>query len=1803
MKSTYKIKKIGVSILTIACLFTMILSGPLAMVAYAADSVVVTADDTKTYIAGGGYQYVSPNLTLTGSGTVTSAKVYFGTNFVSGSDILSSTAYSSISGTYSTSTGVLTVTGSDTIANYQTFLRNVTYYTSATSGTKTIYFSVTQGSTSTYYYSGTGHFYEYVASAGNYWTSAKSLAEARTITANGVTYSGYLATITSQGENDFVADKCAGNGWIGASDAASEGVWKWVTGPEAGTQFWQNNSPNGHSVNSMYQNWDSNEPNDAGGEDYAHMYSANGTWNDFSNTNTATSGYLVEYGTTPISLSSSSIDSCSLTIQNTPSSVLLSATPASSTTMNLSWSATNATSYTLYRDGSNIYSGGGTSYTDTSLGVNTSHTYYLAATNAAGTTNSSSVTKYTYAVAPGLSVTNQTTYSVNDWTISAGSNPPGTTYIVQYSTSSGSSWNTLYNGTSTSGTHSGLTADTTYSYRACAYNGSNVATSYSDTQTVKTNDCPEITNLSPAVNIFKSAVTGYTTVALSGTVTDHDNDSVTLTATLNGAQKSTTVASTTSGAAWGLSWDVITDSFNEGSYTSVVIAANDGTFKSNAASSVTWTNTLYVDKTSPAVPTITNSTAWTNAASVPVTITNGSDASGTVNVGSSYSEYRYMTVDADTGDTLTDWSSWATYSSSFNITAAGVTTIQARTYDLVGNLGAVCESTVRIDRTTPSGGSFTLDAAYGDTAYTRNRTVNITEISADEAGAGVTAPAYMQISNGSTFANGTYTQVPYATSYSGWTMTDTDGEKTVYIRFVDAVGNTGAGCSDSIIYDSTPPVISISAPSRYAVKNGLSVSYTLGVDDSTVTLTGINASDKSFITLTASGTISANLDEMMNWMTVTNTTTTTRTVTITIPEDFTNEGIIAISVSSAAATDQASNTSLQVPGNFSFNVDCTAPTNQDLLFPVGLTVSGGEAVTLDIASINCNGGQAGDSVRFACIEDYGTSYDGTEPADGVTITSTHGSSLTIIAPTTEGTYKLYIIDEAGNISLASAATLTVKNDGPSVTIEGPNDSYVQAAATVEYIVTYSSDTNSITLNQEDVVLVRSGSANAYVAVAEIDGEPLQRKITLSNLMGEGTVAIRIAAGSAEDDIGNPAIASAVSSTVTVDNTPASLSAVCITSSNVNSAYAKEGDTVSISFTSDEPLLSAKATFCGRSAAVFGSGTSWTACYTIPSGTTLSENSVTFSVVTTDLAGNVSSAVTSTTDASSVTMDFSNPEITLTGDMDGTGAYYVGSVNVEFNEGTAQLKNLNSGSTVSISSGDAITVSGKYLLTVTDIAGNASTATLVLSGDYYDVMSDKDALYITYASGDTEDHVTRDVSLPVSGESGSLVTWSSSNGAVITDNGAVTRPTAGSDDAEVTLTATISKNGIVSTKTFALTLIAQPEDSDLAYAAEDAGTTVILYTDGDSQTNVTAGLSLAAEGILHSSILTWESDSEYVIISDTPESGYYTATVTRPKFSDGDASVTLTVTSVYNTETFVSTITVTVKKQAGDEALSAQTDADSAYITYQTGDDIDSVTDDITLVFVGTEGSTGVWASSNGSVININGTTGVVTRPSSSKSDASVTITLTVTNGASQIDKTFRLTVKALDSTPEQDDLDVQSDLDALEIGYRGSDSKDSVTTHIILATSGANGSTITWTSSRSDVVESNGTVTRSSDGNIEVTLTAIVTKGDSSAAKTFTITVNQRALTMLQQLGADADAVTWPNISHESMSAVTSDLTLSTVGANGCTITWSSSVPNTISTSGTVHSGASDVEVVLTAVIAKGGFYIVKSLSVTISGS
>lgn len=243
----------------------------------------------------------------------------------------------------STTTG-LTFTGSSTgsvlyfsgtRSDVNAALATLTY-TRNTTGTDTLEISLV--SPGEVFMPGNGHLYEYVASTLT-WNGAKTAAEART--KYGAT--GYLTTITSQAENDFVAARLSNAGWMGASDISSEGVWRWVTGPENGTQFWQGLG-NGNTVGGNYANWNPGEPNDSGGNEDCGQFLAggNGMWNDLPCTGTTLPGYVVEYGS-GASLPTVAAKNVSITTTDTVAPTTPGTPSTTSPTTNLrpvwSWSA------------------------------------------------------------------------------------------------------------------------------------------------------------------------------------------------------------------------------------------------------------------------------------------------------------------------------------------------------------------------------------------------------------------------------------------------------------------------------------------------------------------------------------------------------------------------------------------------------------------------------------------------------------------------------------------------------------------------------------------------------------------------------------------------------------------------------------------------------------------------------------------------------------------------------------------------------------------------------------------------------------------------------------------------------------------------------------------------------------------------------------------------------------------------------------------------------------------------------------------------------------------------------------------------------------------------------------------------------------------------------------------------------------------------------------------------------------------------------------------------------------------------
>jgi hypothetical protein len=173
---------------------------------------------------------------------------------------------------------------------------------------------------------GQRHYYESLYGAWT-WTQARDMAATRTWRGA----SGYLATITSPEENRcvhqlFMRQPARGGQWpamtrgwyprqwLGGSDAESEGTWKWLTGPEAGTTFRRYLGSPETDVQPGYSQFDNTSeackpdceriPSFMYQRDYLQIMLPKGAhtqrnqWNDEQNIDSPV-GAIVEYTTSP----------------------------------------------------------------------------------------------------------------------------------------------------------------------------------------------------------------------------------------------------------------------------------------------------------------------------------------------------------------------------------------------------------------------------------------------------------------------------------------------------------------------------------------------------------------------------------------------------------------------------------------------------------------------------------------------------------------------------------------------------------------------------------------------------------------------------------------------------------------------------------------------------------------------------------------------------------------------------------------------------------------------------------------------------------------------------------------------------------------------------------------------------------------------------------------------------------------------------------------------------------------------------------------------------------------------------------------------------------------------------------------------------------------------------------------------------------------------------------------------------------------------------------------------------------------
>jgi hypothetical protein len=291
-------------------------------------------------------------------------------------------------------------------------------------------------------------------------------------------------------------------------------------------------------------------------------------------------------------------------------------------------------------------------------------------------------------------------------------------------------------------------------------------------------------------------------------------------------------------------------------------------------------------------------------------------------------------------------------------------------------------------------------------------------------------------------------------------------------------------------------------------------------------------------------------------------------------------------------------------------------------------------------------------------------------------------------------------NQADNSALSSGAEyiFTLDKTGPSLmqaTITSNNANPVLAKQGNEVMLSFTASeaiqTPSVTLLGVTAT-VANPSGNNWTATATVSAGTLE---------GVATFSI-----SAIDLVGNAALVVTTTtdgSSVTVDRTLPGLTAVTITSNNVNPVLAKQGNEVRLSFTASELIQTPSVTVLGVAATVANpSGNNWTATATVSAGTL--EGVATFSISAIDVAGNAAPAVTTTTDGSSVTVDRTLPVLT--------------PVTVTSNNASPVLARQGNEVRLSFTASEAIQTPSVTLLgvtaTVANLSGNNWTATATVS---------------------------------------------------------------------------------------------------------------------------------------------------------------------------------------------------------------------------------------------------------------------------------------------------------------------------------------------------------------------------------------------------------------------------------------------------------------------------------------------------------
>ncbi|QZY54095.1 immunoglobulin-like domain-containing protein [Crassaminicella profunda] len=412
-------------------------------------------------------------------------------------------------------------------------------------------------------------------------------------------------------------------------------------------------------------------------------------------------------------------------------------------------------------------------------------------------------------------------------------------------------------------------------------------------------------------------------------------------------------------------------------------------------------------------------------------------------------------------------------------------------------------------------------------------------------------------------------------------------------------------------------------------------------------------------------------------------------------------------------------------------------------------------------------------------------------------------------------------------------------------------------------------------------------------------------------------------------------------------------------------------------------------------------------------------------------------------------------------------------------------------TVTCTSDEYIESLGNTDLTSNNIILNAMS-------DEDSIEIDKNVLDIGFGVENDKEHVTKNITLPTNGDNGTNISWKSSDVDYVSENGVVKRPSFTTGDVNITVTATIDKNGVKTTKTFELKIL-KLSATDQEAVAEAKEELQIIYADGDHKESVTKDMIFSAKGS-NKTFISWESSNEdYVSV---------TGAVYRPSFTKGNVDVTVTANVYKNDEKDVKTFELKILSLPATDEEAVSQAKEGIQIIYADGDNKESVTKDMKFIKKGSNETFISWTSSNTDYVTV---TGVVYRPSFTIGDVDVTVIASVYKNDTKDQKTFKIKVLKLPVTDKEMIIQAKEALKENSILGENNNSKN-ITKNLVLPKNGVNNTNITWSTDSTEYINiKTGEVTRPAYniGDVTITLVATIKKGNLEEIKEFIVTIKK----------------------------------------------------------------------------------------------